>query len=214
MTHLFLEEIAMLHTLSHVRGHLMTSMGIDIPTLIKIFDPTPKGFVTRDNFLDGIAVHLDLTPTPRQEELFVRRYFKNSITTKDLLYILFGIRKNEAEYYLQMMRARYGPSQATENNQMFIGQLTHLIRVLFECEERSDEVRKKLFSEPYSDLFEAFCIIDSKKDGVITIDEVQRFMPNLSEEEIEYLFYRLDKNRDGRIGYIDFILEATPIYAF
>lgn len=213
LTKLFMEEVSMLNTIRNVREHLITSVGVDIPTLIRVFDPSPKGFITRDRFFEGVAGWCDLQVAPLQEELFVRRYFKNALSIGDLLYVLLGIKKDEADQYMQIMRARYGHATNTgENKTLFLSQLSHLLQILFECEEQGEDLRRLLFNGSEADVFEAFCLVDTRKDGVITLDELTRFMPNLTADEIGYLFYRLDKNKDGKVGYIDFILEITPIH--
>jgi calmodulin len=75
---------------------------------------------------------------------------------------------------------------------------------------RDDKPVLKKTNSSQKVLHDTFAVFDTNKDGLITIREIQEVMRKLgiellSEEDLKVLFEDVDKNRDGKITYEEFV---------
>ena len=82
--------------------------------------------------------------------------------------------------------------------------------------ERNLKVMKELLSEEagYS-LHDAFKEVDTSNSGFITRNELEAVLKNnnvyLTNGEVSALLLKFDKNRDGKVSYLEFLEELLPL---
>lgn len=75
-------------------------------------------------------------------------------------------------------------------------------------------MRKQINRDPMFDPYDAFKVCDINNDGIITKNELRRVLDsrgfNSTELEISSLMNKLDKDRDGKVSYAEFMDEVRP----
>ena len=93
-----------------------------------------------------------------------------------------------------------------------------LINTHIKVEKIAENLRKQINRDPSFDPYDAFKVCDINNDGIITKNELRRVLDsrgfNSSELEISTLMNKLDKNRDGKVSYAEFIDEVRPKILF
>jgi Ca2+-binding EF-hand superfamily protein len=64
------------------------------------------------------------------------------------------------------------------------------------------------------DVYDAFRACDINEDGIITKNEIRKLLEDrgffMSELEVSTLMNKLDKDKDGRVSYYEFMEEMKP----
>jgi len=85
---------------------------------------------------------------------------------------------------------------------------------LFRAERTMEQIRRSLTGRPYLNIREAFDFCARQRAGMVCADSLREVLANVgfyaTEREIQGLFYRLDRDRDGVISAPDWVDEFTP----
>jgi len=77
-----------------------------------------------------------------------------------------------------------------------------------------EQIRRSLTGRPYLNIREAFDFCARQRAGMVCGDSLREVLANVgfyaTEREIQGLFYRLDRDRDGVISAPDWVDEFTP----
>jgi len=87
-------------------------------------------------------------------------------------------------------------------------------RTHFAVEENSELVRKRLSRRPHFSVHDAFTVLDATNTGYLTINDMQRLLNEhrvfVAPKDLNLLFSKFDRNKDGRISYAEFMEEMHP----
>jgi Ca2+-binding EF-hand superfamily protein len=93
-------------------------------------------------------------------------------------------------------------------------ELAEVIRGMLKCEGYTDELRTNLNKREYFSISAAFTTIDINENSFITSDELKAFLEEYeyfaTQREIQLIFDKFDRDRDGKISYNEFFQELTP----
>lgn len=87
-------------------------------------------------------------------------------------------------------------------------------RTHFAVEENSELLRKRLSRRPHFSVHDAFTVIDATNTGYLTTNDLQRMLVEhrvfATTKDLNLLFSKFDRNKDGRISYAEFMEEIHP----
>lgn len=184
----------------------------------QVIDKHSKGWVTAPEISEALA---DFGSFPHKEDvyLFVRRYdldsdgrllysdFCDAFTPQDTLSAQI-LTKRPANY-LQMGFNRIN-FFARDTREL----LMRAFRTHFSIEETAELLRKRLSRRPQFSVHDAFTTLDGTDSGYLTANDLQRLLLEhrvfMTAKELQLLFLRFDRNKDGRISYSEFMEEMIP----
>jgi Ca2+-binding EF-hand superfamily protein len=89
-----------------------------------------------------------------------------------------------------------------------------LFKTHFSVERMAENLRRNLSMDRNFDVYDAFKACDINEDGIITKNEIRKLLEDrgffMSELEVSTLMNKLDKDKDGRISYYEFMEEMKP----
>ena len=96
-----------------------------------------------------------------------------------------------------------------------INELRCLFQLLLNCEKNLEDIRKRIIQLKGFDLQEIYNKeVDQFGYGLANNEEVDTYLKRkglkCNQKGYDLLFIRLDRNRDGKVGYDDFLFEITP----
>ena len=177
----------------------------------KIFDPTSKGYVTIADLREGLAA-IGVFPTSSDMELFIKRYdkynerkvrfsdFCEAFTPQTDSYYASALNRRRSNYWAKPCGARDDCFEAGTRVEFRSVWNTH-----FKVEAMCEGIRQRLRSIPSFDLYNAFLTCDLYSDGVITKDELRRFIDCrgfcVTDTDAQQLVDKMDRDKDGRVTY-------------
>lgn len=177
----------------------------------KIFDPTSKGYITIADLREGLAA-IGVFPTSSDMELYIKRYdkynerkvrfsdFCESFTPQTDTYFASALNRRRSNYWAKSSGARDDCFEAGTRVEFRAVWNTH-----FKVEAMCEGIRQRLRSIPSFDLYNAFLSCDLYSDGVITKDELRRFIDCrgfcVTDTDAQQLVDKMDRDRDGRVTY-------------
>jgi Ca2+-binding EF-hand superfamily protein len=89
--------------------------------------------------------------------------------------------------------------------------MTRALRKQIDMEITVDAIKRRLFYRPNFNLSVIFDIIDRKRHGALSVEDVRAFLKDNgctpTEKDLSAILQRYDRNSDGRISYEDFRQE-------
>ena len=77
-----------------------------------------------------------------------------------------------------------------------------------------ETIRQRLRRMPYFNIYEAFNSLDLNDSGAISRSEFKRIIQSrgffVSEKEANQIVEKMDKNKDGRVSFVEFREEMMP----
>ena len=181
----------------------------------KIFDPTSKGYITIADLREGLAA-IGVFPTSSDIELYIKRYdkynerkvrfsdFCESFTPQTDAYYSSALNRRRSNYYARNNGARDDCFEAGTRVEFRAVWNTH-----FKVEAMCEGIRQRLRAIPSFDLYNAFLTCDLYSDGVITKEELRRFIDSrgfcVTDTDAQQLVDKMDRDRDGRVTYSEVI---------
>ena len=182
----------------------------------KIIDPSNRGFITLADLRDGLA-SIGVYPTTSDMELYIKRYdkfgerkvrfadFCDSVTPQTDSYIASSLNRRRSNYC--------SPSKYGGRDDCFEAGTRVEFRALwnthFKVEAMCEGIRQRIRSIPAFDLYSAFISCDLYSDGVISKDELRRFIDSkgffVTDTDSKQLVDKMDKDRDGVLSYSEVI---------
>lgn len=89
-----------------------------------------------------------------------------------------------------------------------------LLSKAFQAEVEVEYIRQKLSRRPLFSLYDAFLAIDNLDNGFLNMnafrDILQEYGVFISQNDLNTLIKRYDKNQDNRVTFPEFMNELTP----
>jgi Ca2+-binding EF-hand superfamily protein len=178
----------------------------------KIFDNTSRGYITITDLREGLAA-IGVFPTSSDMELYIKRYdkfnerkvrfsdFSDSFTPQTDSYYQSSLNRRRSNYWTgNRYSARDDCFEAGTRVEFRAVWNTH-----FKVEAMCEGIRQRLRSLPCFDLYNAFLTCDLYSDGVISRDELRRFIDcrgfHVSDTDAKQLVDKMDHNKDGSVSY-------------
>ena len=180
----------------------------------KIFDVTSKGYLTLADLREGLA-GIGVYPTTSDMELYIKRYDKHNERKVRFSDFCESFTPNTDSYYASALNRRrsnyWANSRAGARDDCFEAGTRVEFRAAwsthFKVEAMCEGIRQRLRAIPSFDLYNAFLTCDLYSDGVITKDELRRFIDcrgfAVTDTDAEQLVAKMDKDRDGRVSYCE-----------
>uniref|UniRef100_A0A7S1P2V4 EF-hand domain-containing protein n=1 Tax=Vitrella brassicaformis TaxID=1169539 RepID=A0A7S1P2V4_9ALVE len=199
--------------LERTRQDLALRSDFNLLDFYKLLDKCGRGSVSRYEVTEGMRV-VGVYPTNCEVDMLLKRYVKGGdgrLRYSDLADAFLPHDPHYAEMLANRMPAHRSPLEVSGpqwfalDTRALIGQT---FRQLMQAEMTAESHRSSLRG---IDLFEAFKAIDADQDGYLTIDELRNALRNygvaVTERDLLALINRLDKSKNGRVSYGDFVSE-------
>jgi hypothetical protein len=173
---------------------------------------------------EGLA-SIGVFPTTSDMELYIRRYdkfnerkvrfsdFCESFTPQTDSYFAASLNRRRSNYWANSrFGARDDCFEAGTRVEFRAVWHTH-----FKVEAMCEGIRQRLRAIPSFDLYNAFLTCDLYSDGVITKDELRRFIDCrgfcVTDNDAKQLADKMDRDRDGRVSYSEVkLLSFIKLY--
>lgn len=181
----------------------------------KIFDTSSKGYITLADLRDGLAA-IGVFPTTSDMELYIRRYdkfnerkvrfsdFCESFTPQTDSYYSASLNRRRSNYWASNGRASARDDCFEAGTRV---EFRALWNTHFKVEAMCEGIRQRLRALPCFDLYNAFLTCDLYSDGVITRDELRRFIDCrgfcVTDTDAKQLADKMDRDNDGRVSYCE-----------
>lgn len=187
----------------------------------KVFDPLSKGYINHADLRDGLAA-IGVFPSTTDIDLFFKRYerlgrnlgfaeFCEAFTPKTDSYLASDLGRRRSNFPTP---SRYY-ARGDFLNASTVAQFRSLWHTHFKVEEMCESIRQRLRAIPHFDLYSAFLTCDLYDDGVISREELRRFIDGrafyVSDSDAKQLVDKLDHNRDGVVSYGEVTLSLIII---
>lgn len=189
----------------------------------KVFDTTSRGYITIADLREGLAA-IGVFPTASDMELYIKRYdkfnerkvrfsdFNESFTPQTDSYYSSSLARRRSNYWQgSRYSARDDCFEAGTRVEFRAVWNTH-----FKVEAMNEGIRQRLRSLPCFDLYNAFLTCDLYNDGVISRDELRRFIDcrgfYVSDTDAKQLVEKMDQNKDGTVSYSEVIFILSNLF--
>ena len=205
------------HELERSKQELALKSDFNLYDAFKIFDQCDSGSVSLSDLKYGLS-NIGVFASNEELGLFVDRYDTDRngrLRFSELSSALLPL----DEYYKEMVNRRRSNNVRTFYREDAFSYSTRvalkeLLKTHFRVERQAQRLRETLRNDPYFDVYDAFKACDINEDGVVTQNEVRALMEqrgwHVSNSEVIALMNKMDKDRDGRIGYAEFAQEMKP----
>ena len=188
--------------------HLIYKPDFDIIVLFKLFDRDNKGYIFFEDLKAGFN-ELGLSPTTEEQVLFFKKLDldnDNRISYNEFCEA-FTIKTNTGS--LTPLQIYSNPTSlyfSVETRNIIKSVLSKFIS----NEVIIESIKRNLFSQYYLNTKETFDICDLKGLGFITKDVFRELLGISIYPNLDLVFNRFDKDRDGRITFKEFTEEISP----
>jgi len=183
-----------------------------------IFDSRRFGNVDIHDLRDGLSA-IGVFPTSEEVELFMTRYdenhdrrlsmreFETAFLAQDSYYAsMVSRRPSNYRYPIYRRDDCFSADTALEFKNMW--------RVHFKVEAQAEAVRKRLASNPYFNVYEAFNSLDLCDRDRLTADDFRRLVESrgfyVSYKEADQVLKKFDADHNGTVTYSEFSNEIRP----
>ena len=210
------DQIRLEGDLENAKQRLALKHDFNLFDAFRIFEKYSSGYITKYDLEDGLA-KLGIYG-PRQEiNLFMKRYdtnqdgrlrfseFADALTPKDRVYANM----------LNERRSNYNVRNP-EDAFSYLTKLdfTDLLKKMLRIEGQSEDIRKSVNRRPLFRISDAFEALDENKNGYLSKQEFGSLLEEhrlyASQKDLDLLFSKYDRDRDGRVSYSEFFNEILP----
>ena len=187
--------------------------------LFRMFDIEGKGFVTFEEFRSGLGL-FGLFPESDDAFLLFTRYdsLKEEVLRYSSFCDMFCPKTKEYCAVLSTRKSLYIKNPYLSTKDFFHPNtritIEYLLADNLKVESMAEGIRQHLCSIPTFNIMEAFNTIDMKDVGFITHKQMKLFLEShgflTKNIHISQLIDRFDKNKDGKVSYIEFADEIKP----
>jgi Ca2+-binding EF-hand superfamily protein len=185
----------------------------------RIFDVDSKGYVSKYELKDGLA-NIGVYANYDELDLYFKRYDKDCDGRLKFSEFCDSMVPLDP-YYSAMVNRRSSnnlrpPVYPRDECFVYATRLDFkaLWRTHMRVETSEERLRQSLNRKPLFDAYDAFKTCDINEDGIVTETEIRRLMESkglyVTGQEVSVLMNKLDKDRDGRISYGEFMEEILP----
>lgn len=210
-------QIELFRHLENARILLANMQDFNLVDGFRLFDTKGKAFITCKEMEEGVR-RLGIKIIGDEVELLVKGYSSfndNKLRFNDWVSMICSKEKHFAKLLMNRNTFSSNPIKPSvkfvrETRRGFVEVLKRLLEMEIECEK----LRRNLERRPLFNIKEAFGILDSDNDGFIGLDELDKLLSlhdfTALNKDLNWLIDRLDKNKDGKVSYIDFTEELLP----
>lgn len=213
----FKDQIMILREIEAAKNELATRPDFNVLDSFMMFDLEDKGFITvteLEETLQALGVRL----LDDEGFLLMKRYDENNDLKLEYRDIDAMLTPKDPDY----ARLLYGrqPIKAPDHQRRRIfSRETHqrlltLLKLHLEAEKLTEAHRQELEEIMQADTAFAFKSLDRLSDGFISKDELEGALADfgfyVTWRDLECLFERYDRNKDGLVSYAEFVQELTP----
>lgn len=218
---IFKDSIFLERELESAKIELSLKPDFNLLDLFRMLDPYAKGFFTPQDLIENLQRNLQIdTATPDDALLFFRRYDLNlngKLTFTEFCKSVTPISKE----YAQLITGRpdfFSRKQSIHISEYFNpdtrAEIRNLLRVMLHTERANECLRTRIAKRPYFSVDAAFQYLDRNRDGIVTANEVRDMLADhgffATEKEMQLIMNKFDKDRDMKIGEIEFNEEMEP----
>jgi len=212
------DELSIVKTLNEINKYdvylnddirrVIYSPDFDIVLFFKLFDRDSKGYIIFDDLLLAFN-EIGLNPTTEEQVLFFKRLDLNSDNkiNFDEFCQAFSI-KNKGGYIIPVQSVSKPVSLYFSLNTRIA--IKSLLSKLISNEVIIDSIKRNLFNQNLFSVKGAFSICDINGNGYLSRDSVRNLLGISSYANVDLIFDRFDRDRDGRISFNDFSEEISP----
>ena len=184
----------------------------------RLFESNNRGFLNKDDIQNGLN-EIGIFPTGKKLRLLIKRFdlqkngFLNYADFFDMVVPFEKKYRQRVENRQIKNFVAYRPSDLFSNKTIY--DLNNVLNLIFDFENELNDDRKllKLLRLNLNDIFE---ILDKNKKGYFDYSDLMEYFKNNgmleNNREADLLFIRLDKKRNGKIGYFEIEDELQIIY--
>ena len=226
LNNLFLDFIKQDNNIEKMRQLLSNREDINLMDLFSLFDNSKKRLISSSNFIQTLK-KLDLIINIEDIIFLFRKFNKKENDCFDFdefcEIILPKKHSNEKIMGVETKKKFIGKGKRENSNNNFFDKISmetkKMLALLFknviEGEKSNENYRKILAENEEISGFDLFNKIKKNYSVGIYKEDIANFMKKnkykLSNNEIELLMDRFDKNKNGMIEYKEFIIEISPI---
>ena len=205
-------------TIEQIKIDLSLNQDFNCEDSFRIFEKNNRGYLTRDDLKYGLYL-LDIIVDDFTINLLFKRFDLkkyNEINYADFFDMLIPFEK---KYRTDIEKRQpkifdFRPKNEIFNNNT-IKCLKNTLILIIKCEKEINEIRKG-FSILMRKLKNIFKLFDKNENGYFIFDEYIDYLKkyNLTEDSlnVDLLFIRLDKNRNGKIDFVELADEIEALY--
>ena len=200
------------------RIKLASNPDFNCEDVFRLFETYSKGYLDENDLKKGLNL-IGVNASDQEIKLLMKRFDlqkSGHINFADFFDIIVTFEKNDRD----RIEARNPNSKYPYNNKdnlspNVINGLKELFNLIINSENEINNMRKT-FGTLRLNLRDIFGLLDKDNKGNFTIDELVEYLVNNhitdNKRDIDLLFIRLDKNRNGRIDFSEIEDEIQTIY--
>jgi len=210
----FLQELTLNETtVEGLKESLSLKTDVKLNEIFRSFDLGGKGLICVPDFKETLNRSLEIFSGIEDIKLLFKRFDQDldcKLSYNEFCDMLIPKKPEYAR--LIKDRKHYGyDAEFTLDSKLI---LIKLFRTLIDGENMVEKNRQYLTSRPLFSSYDAFDLIKGKYQNYILKENLNYFLQKhsmfVSQFELDALFDRFDKNRDGKITFNEFIQEVLP----
>ena len=211
----FKEQIELEKDLEFYKEKLALRTDFNLFDGFRLIDVDRKGWLSKYDLQNTLKT-LHIYSSVDEIFLFFKRYDTDNDGKFKLIDFIDALSPKQKEYST-LLKGRssiktFSLDSSFTSETMVALKMT--LEQLIKCEVGSERLRQRLSLNPSFDVYDAFKVCDVNKDGYLTKESIKEFLSNhgvyKSTNDIEVLIAKYDKNKDGKVSYLEFAEEIQP----
>ena len=186
--------------------------------VFRLFETYSKGYLDENDIKKGLNL-IGVNATDQEIKLLMKRFDlqkRGHITFADFFDMIVTFEKNNRDIIeARNPNSRYPYDNIENLSPDIINGLKELFNLIINSENEINNMRKN-FGTLRLKLRDIFGLVDKDNKGNFTLDELVDYVGNNhitdNKRDIDLLFIRLDKNRNGRIDFSEIEDEIQTLY--
>ena len=210
------ELISLEHELEISKQNLALRADFNLYDAFKIFDPTNYGSVALIDIQDAFNAY-GVFISREESDLILQRYDNNKdarLSFAEFSSMFTPQDRSSA----QVLQARRGTAASYPRQEIFVGitrdYFASLLRLHINVEAYAERIRQRISLRPLFNKSEAFNTLDWKQASFVTKDQFSDLLARhrffATQNELNTIMDRFDKDKDGKVSYHEFVEEMTP----
>ena len=201
-----------------VKIKLASNPDFNCEDVFRLFEAYSKGYLSENDIKKGLNL-IGVNATDQEIKLLMKRFDlqkSGHITFADFFDMIVTFEKNDRDRIeARNPNSRYPYDNIDNLSPDIINGLKELFNLMINSENEINNMRKS-FGTLRLNLRDIFGLVDKDNKGNFTIDELVEYVGNNhitdNKRDIDLLFIRLDKNRNGRIDFSEIEDEIQTLY--
>ena len=201
-----------------VKIKLASNPDFNCEDVFRLFETYFKGYLNENDIKKGLNL-IGVNATDQEIKLIMKRFDlqkSGHITFADFFDMIVTFEKNDRDRIeARNPKSRYPYDDINNLSPNIINGLKELFNLIINSEIDINKMRKT-FGTLRLNLRDIFGLVDKDNKGNFTIDELADYVGNNhitdNKRDVDLLFIRLDKNRNGRIDFSEIEDEIQTLY--